>query len=78
MDITILLPARNEEAIIENTLNDILKFLSKRKILDYELLVIINGTTDRTEDVVIRIASKDKRIKVLKSRQGYGLSLIHI
>lgn len=60
MKLSIILPARNEEAIIENTLDDILKFLSKRKILDYELLVIINGTTDKTESIVDKIASRNK------------------
>jgi len=75
MNITILLPARNEEALIANTINDITRFLSKRKILHYELLVIINGTIDKTEDIVRKIASKNKRIKIIKSRQGYGNAL---
>jgi len=75
MNTTILLPARNEEALIANTINDITRFLSKRKILHYELLVIINGTIDKTEDIVRKIASKNKRIKIIKSRQGYGNAL---
>lgn len=75
MKLSIILPARNEEAIIENTLDDILKFLSKRKILDYELLVIINGTTDKTESIVDKIASRNKRVKIIKSRPGYGNAL---
>jgi len=75
MKLSVILPARNEEAIIENTLNDILNFLSKRKILDYELLVIINGTTDETEDIVGKIVSRNKRVKIIKSRPGYGNAL---
>jgi len=75
MGLSIILPARNEEDLISSTLDDIVSFLSKRRISDYELLVVINGTTDKTEDIVSSIASRNKRIKIVKSRSGYGNAL---
>jgi glycosyltransferase involved in cell wall biosynthesis len=75
MKISIILPARNEEFLIKNTLGDISGFLAKRKITDYEVLLIINGTEDKTEEIASKFTSKNKKIKVLYSKPGYGMAL---
>lgn len=61
--ISVLIPMRNEELVIEGTLSSVLS-------LDYpseklEVIVINDGSTDRTEDIVRRIADRDSRVKVL-------------
>ncbi len=73
MKLSIILPARNEEMLIRETLTNIVSFLKKRKISGYEILVIINGTTDSTERIVSEMSSKN--IRVFKSKPGYGLAI---
>jgi glycosyltransferase involved in cell wall biosynthesis len=75
MKLSIILPTRNEEVLIKNTLEDIVSFLEKRKISEYEILVVINGTEDETGNIVSKITGKNKRIKIIKSEPGYGKAL---
>jgi glycosyltransferase involved in cell wall biosynthesis len=75
MKLSIILPARNEEVLIEGTLRDMVQFLEKKKITDYEILVVINGTEDKTEDIVSDLAIKNKRVKISRSKPGYGKAL---
>jgi glycosyltransferase involved in cell wall biosynthesis len=75
MKLSIILPTRNEELLIKDALLDITSFLAKRKMPNYEILVVINGTYDKTSDIVKNIASKNKRVKIYKSAPGYGRAL---
>jgi glycosyltransferase involved in cell wall biosynthesis len=75
MKLSIILPTRNEEVLIRGTLENIVLFLEKRKIFDYEILVVINGTEDRTGNIVSDFAAKNRKIKILKSKPGYGKAL---
>lgn len=75
MKLSIILPARNEELLIKDTLADIISFLTKRKILNYEILVIINGSQDKTKAIVKVLSDKNKNIKILTSDVGYGKAL---
>ena len=45
--LSLLIPAYNEEKIIENTLEKVLKFLSKKKY-SWEVIVIDDGSSDQT------------------------------
>lgn len=73
MKLSIILPARNEEGLIDKTLKDIFKQLRKRKY-NFEILVVINGSTDSTEDKVSKLSQEIPQIKILKSRPGYGFA----
>jgi glycosyltransferase involved in cell wall biosynthesis len=75
MKLSIILPTRNEEVLIKNTLEDIVSFLEKRKVSEYEVLVIINGTEDKTEDIASGFAARNRKIKILRSKPGYGKPL---
>lgn len=75
MLLSIILPTRNEEKLIESALKDIGGYLKKLKIGNFEILVILNGCVDSTEKLVNKISLKDKRIKVLHSQPGYGFSM---
>ncbi len=71
--ISIVVPAWNEEKRIGKTLKTYGKYfdkLVKEKKLDYEILVVINNTQDRTDDVVRRYQKKHKRIKFVRFEQG--------
>lgn len=71
--ICIVIPAYNEEKRIGRTLEEYCRFFSnlkKNKILDFEVLVVINNTTDRTEDIVKAFQRKCKELEYLNFKQG--------
>ena len=69
--ISIVIPAYNEEKRIGRTLNSYSDFFNKFKNkLDYEIIVVINNTNDRTEDIVNNIRVKNKKIKCLNFKKG--------
>ena len=73
MRLSIVIPAYNEEKRIGKTLKEYVSFFEKagkEKKLDYQILVVINNTTDRTEQVVKQHQRKYKRIKYLNLKQG--------
>lgn len=74
--ISVFLPAFNEQDNIEICIQSIKKYLGKR-FKEYEILVITDGSTDKTVPIVKMLAKKDKRIKLIhrKKRLGYGAAL---
>ena len=71
--LSIVMPAYNEEKRIGKTLYEYSKFfenLRKDGKLDYEMLVVINNTQDRTEEIVRRYQEKNRRIRFLNLEKG--------
>ncbi|MAG07429.1 hypothetical protein CMI46_01275 [Candidatus Pacearchaeota archaeon] len=71
--ISIVIPAYNEEKRISGTLkaySDYFKKLKEEGVLDYEILVVINNTTDRTEEIVKNHQKEDDSIICLNFVQG--------
>lgn len=66
-DVSILLPVYNGEETIAETVNSLLK----QTYSDFELLVCIDGTNDRSEEIVRSFG--DRRIKIFKNQQNLGL-----
>lgn len=75
MNLSVILPTRNEEFLIKDTLKDIQSFLNKQNLSSYEILVVVNGTNDNTTQIVSEFTKTDKHIKLLKSKEGYGRAL---
>ena len=76
-DLSIIIPAKNEEKRIPSTLIAYLDFFKKLKI-DFEILVVINNSNDKTEEVVKELKNKYKEINyvIFKERIGKGGALI--
>jgi len=71
--ISIIIPAYNEEKRISETLEEYGKFftnLKKIKKLDSEILIVINNTQDKTEELVKAYQKKYKMIKYLNFKKG--------
>ncbi|MDR2865635.1 MAG: glycosyltransferase [Spirochaetaceae bacterium] len=62
--VSVMVPARNEEANIERCLNS----LRNQDYQDFEVLVIDDNSTDKTYEIVRKIAAEDKRVKVFKGK----------
>lgn len=70
MNLTILIPALNEEQTIEIVIKKAKKFIEENNI-DGEVLVINNNSTDRTEEIALKNGAR-----VLKEiKKGYGNAL---
>ena len=61
--VSVLIPARNEERNIANLLHD----LQNQEYRNIEILVFNDLSTDKTEEIVQRIAKDDSRIRLLNS-----------
>src|SRR5437016_5016882 len=58
MKLSVVIPAYNEEERISATLYDIDSYLSKQDY-DYEIIVVVNGSTDRTYEIVKKLEATD-------------------
>ncbi len=77
MKISSVLPAYNEELNIEKSIFSNINFFENNNILDWEIIVINDGSTDKTKSIVENIVLIDKRIKLInhKVNKGYGETL---
>ena len=81
MHITIIIPAYNEQNRIQSTLEIYNNFFLQKYTetgLGYELLVVINGTTDATKSIVQSLQQTMPYLRMLEIKQGgKGLALTH-
>lgn len=69
--LSVVIPSYNEEANIERTAETIGRILSAEKI-DYELLFVSDGSSDRTYELVCELSKQDNRIKGLQFSRNFG------
>ena len=68
--ISILIPARNEEDIIESTIRSILK----QNYQNFELIILNDNSTDQTKNIVEKLSMKNSQINLIdgaKLPQGW-------
>jgi len=72
--LSVIIPAYNEEKIIENSLSIILKFLDKRSF-KWEIIVVDDGSSDKTKSLVKTFSKNNVRLVSLLSNKGKGAAL---
>lgn len=74
--LSIFFPAYNEEGNIATTIIDA-RDAAKKITKTYEIIVVDDGSTDRTDEVVEELSRHDKNIKLLKHKKnkGYGAAV---
>ncbi len=75
VDLSLILPVHNEETIIGSVLRDTLRVV-KRTIPSYECIVVENGSTDHTLNVLGRLAKQYTHVRVLTAPKGYGSAVL--
>jgi len=69
--ISVIIPVHNEESKIHSLLAHIREILSET-LLQYEIIIINDGSTDNTERVVSEEGKLDNRIKLLSYKENTG------
>lgn len=72
MKLSIVVPAYNEEARIGKMLEAYLPFFAGRYGGDVEILVVVNGSTDRTEEVVRSFQPRFAQLRMLVDPHPIG------
>jgi glycosyltransferase involved in cell wall biosynthesis len=70
--VTILTPCYNEEENVENTYRKVKELFASLGNYRYEHLFIDNASTDRTGEILRRIAAEDKNVKVIVNSRNFG------
>jgi len=75
--ISVFLPAYNEEKNLNSTVKNVLENL-KKNFSEWELIIVNDGSKDKTGEIADLWAKKDKRVKAIhhNPNQGYGPALI--
>ncbi|MBK8026132.1 MAG: glycosyltransferase family 2 protein [Chloroflexi bacterium] len=74
MKLSVVIPARNEEANVVTTIVRLRDHLDQAGIRNFEILVVDDGSTDRTHQVVLAESVRDPRISCVRNtgRNGFG------
>jgi glycosyltransferase involved in cell wall biosynthesis len=72
--LSIIIPAHNEENRLPETLEQVFRFLEKQSFQS-EVLVVENGSTDKTFEVAQRFAERHPNCRVLQSEKGKGAAV---
>ncbi len=69
--LSVIIPAYNEQNRIAPTLLDVDSWLSKQEF-DYEILVVNDGSTDKTKEVVQKISQTSPKVKLIDNFKNQG------
>ncbi len=69
--LSVIIPVYNEERRLPKTLAEIDGYLSRQNY-NYEILVVSDGSTDRTVEVTKELMSRIKNLRVLDFKENYG------
>lgn len=71
---SIIIPARNEEECVGKTIRDLLRLLRERPI-SFEIVVVNDGSTDRTEEIVKEITARNEEVRYVWNGPYHGYAL---
>jgi dolichol-phosphate mannosyltransferase len=71
MKLSVVIPARNEARNVGRTLAGLAERLDREGI-DYEIVVVDDGSIDGTADVVASVAVRDPRVRLVRNTGAHG------
>lgn len=77
--VTFVVPALNEEGCLATTLDELLQILREKDIADFEILVVDDGSLDKTGEIADAYAARNSQVRVFHnpSPQGIGNAYKH-
>ncbi|NIP38253.1 MAG: glycosyltransferase family 2 protein [Candidatus Dadabacteria bacterium] len=69
--LSVVIPAYNEQEVIGSTLENVLEYLEGQSF-GYEVVVVNDGSTDGTADIVSEFIPANSRIKLLNTEKNSG------
>jgi len=72
MEISVIIPAYNEEKRITPTIKSVVDYFEKSKIQDYEIIIVLDGSRDKTLEVVTKLSQQYKKIKIIDNKINRG------
>ncbi len=72
--LSVIIPAHNEENRLPNTLEQVLRFLEGHSFAS-EVIIVENGSVDRTLEVAQEFARKHENVHVIQSDRGKGAAV---
>ena len=77
MNISVILPAFNEELNIKIAIGSIISYLREKRLDDWEIIVVDDGSTDNTTEEVEKIINVQNNVSLKKHKlnMGYGKAL---
>ena len=73
MDLSVVVPAFNEAESLPELAEWIAKVCASSSI-DYELIVIDDGSTDNTWEVLKLLSARNSKVRAIRFRRNYGKS----
>ena len=70
--ISIIIPMYYEEEVAEECYNRMTEVLKKIENYDYELICINDGSKDKTLQILEKIATNDKKLKIISFSRNFG------
>ena len=71
MDLSIIIPLYNEEDSVTPLYEAVVQSVDRMEI-NYEILFVDDGSKDHTVPIASKLASQDKRLRIIKFRRNYG------
>ncbi len=68
--VSVILPCYNNEKIIRSRIDSVLN----TKYPNYEIIIVDDGSSDRTRDLLIKYYQNNKKIKIITNNKNLGIS----
>lgn len=70
--VSVVIPCYCSEKMIENIVERLIRTFKTRKEYDYEIILINDGSKDKTWEVISNLATDNKKIKAINFSQNFG------
>lgn len=72
IDLSIIIPCFNSELYLESNVTNILDVLNSHFKIEFEVILVIDGSPDKTIEVAKHLSSKFKNIRTLELTRNFG------